>query len=101
VARQVESAVRYALGRDLGREPVDVTIRVDGLVQPDGGMPSPSDPEPEPDAAQAEADDGATAGLDAEFDAGRGTTDPAAPTAALEAEVPLADGGAAGRAARP
>jgi uncharacterized alkaline shock family protein YloU len=105
VARQVESAVRYALGRDLGREPVDVTIRVDGLVQPDGGLPSPSDlgpePEPEPDAAQAKADDGAKAGLDTELDSGSGAADPAGATATHEAELPAADGGAAGRVARP
>ena len=103
VARQVESAVRYALGRDLGREPVDVTIRVDGLVQPDGGLPSPSeaDPETKAEAKPAGADDGATAGLDPELDSGSDATDPAGATATLEAEVPLADGGAAGRAARP
>ena len=33
VARQVESAVRYALDRDLGRAPGSIEIHVDGLVQ--------------------------------------------------------------------
>ena len=51
VARQVESAVRYALGRDLGREPSEVTIHVDGLVQREGNVPPATDP--------AETDDGA------------------------------------------
>jgi uncharacterized alkaline shock family protein YloU len=44
VARQVESAVRYALGRDLGREPREVTIHVDGLVEREPGMVGAPDP---------------------------------------------------------
>ena len=43
VARQVESAVRYALGRDLGREPGEVAIRVDGLVEREGTVPPAAD----------------------------------------------------------
>ncbi len=39
VARQVDSAVRYALHRDLGREPGELTIHVDGLVQRVGRAP--------------------------------------------------------------
>jgi uncharacterized alkaline shock family protein YloU len=38
VARQVESAVRYALRRDLDREPSEVAIHIDGLVERDGTM---------------------------------------------------------------
>lgn len=38
VARQVESAVRYAIGRDLGREPSAVTIHVDELVEREPGV---------------------------------------------------------------
>jgi uncharacterized alkaline shock family protein YloU len=39
VARQVESAVRYALRRDLDREPSEVAIHIDGLVERDRSMP--------------------------------------------------------------
>jgi uncharacterized alkaline shock family protein YloU len=38
VARQVESAVRYALRRDLDREPGEVVIHIDGLVEGDGSL---------------------------------------------------------------
>ena len=38
VARQVESAVRYALGRDLGREPSVVAIHIDRLVEREPGV---------------------------------------------------------------
>ena len=38
VARQVESAVRYALRRDLDREPSEVAIHIDGLVERDGSV---------------------------------------------------------------
>ena len=41
VARQVESAVRYALDRDLGRAPGGIEIHVDGLVQREGSVPPP------------------------------------------------------------
>jgi uncharacterized alkaline shock family protein YloU len=41
VARQVESAVRYALDRDLGRAPGAIEIHVDGLVQREGSVPPP------------------------------------------------------------
>jgi uncharacterized alkaline shock family protein YloU len=58
VARQVESAVRYALRRDLDREPAEVSIHVDGLVQREGTPPSPAeadaaapDERPSPDTA--------------------------------------------------
>jgi uncharacterized alkaline shock family protein YloU len=43
VARQVESAVRYALDRDLGRAPGRIEIHVDGLVQREGSVPPPID----------------------------------------------------------
>ena len=43
VARQVESAVRYALDRDLGRAPGGIAIHVDGLVQREGSVPPPID----------------------------------------------------------
>ncbi len=32
VARQVDSAVRYALRRDLGRQSVELTVHIDGLA---------------------------------------------------------------------
>jgi uncharacterized alkaline shock family protein YloU len=60
VARQVESAVRYALDRDLGRAPGAIEIHVDGLVQREGSVPSPLDPTT-PDATtpgSAAPDDG-------------------------------------------
>lgn len=44
VARQVESAVRYALDRDLGRAPGSIEIHVDGLVQREGSVPAPIEP---------------------------------------------------------
>ena len=47
VARQVESAVRYAMDRDLGRAPGSIEIHVDGLVQRDGNVPPPLDVTPE------------------------------------------------------
>ena len=43
VARQVESAVRYALDRDLGRAPGSIEIHVDGLVQREGSVPPPTE----------------------------------------------------------
>jgi uncharacterized alkaline shock family protein YloU len=46
VARQVESAVRYALDRDLGRAPGSIEIHVDGLVQREGSVPPPLDVTP-------------------------------------------------------
>jgi len=59
VARQIDSAVRYALQRDLGREVADVTIHVDGLEYNPGRIPElPVAPAAEaieatPDAAPA------------------------------------------------
>jgi uncharacterized alkaline shock family protein YloU len=58
VARQVESAVRYALKRDLDREPGEVTIHVDRLVERDGSVPPPAEvvePESEPDGPDSPA----------------------------------------------
>jgi uncharacterized alkaline shock family protein YloU len=40
VARQVDSAVRYALRRALGREVASLTIHVDGLSYQPGDLPS-------------------------------------------------------------
>jgi uncharacterized alkaline shock family protein YloU len=51
VARQVDSAIRYGLGRSLGHEVGSVTIHVDGLAG--GPFTSPGDASPTP------ADDGA------------------------------------------
>ncbi len=42
VARQVDSAVRFALRRALGREVRHVTIHVDGLRVRPGGPPPPA-----------------------------------------------------------
>jgi uncharacterized alkaline shock family protein YloU len=39
VARQVDSAVRYAIQRDLGRDIADLTIHVDGLEYSPGRIP--------------------------------------------------------------
>jgi uncharacterized alkaline shock family protein YloU len=47
VARQVDSAVRYAILRGLGREVARLTIHVDGLRVAPGGIPPtivPADP---------------------------------------------------------
>jgi len=47
VARQVDSAVRYAIRRGLGREVARLTIHVDGLRVAAGGVPPtilPADP---------------------------------------------------------
>jgi uncharacterized alkaline shock family protein YloU len=52
VARQVESSVRYAVSRDLGREPTEVTIHVVGLVQREGTVPVATE---SPTVAGAEA----------------------------------------------
>jgi uncharacterized alkaline shock family protein YloU len=47
VARQVDSAVRYAVGQAIGREIEQVTIYVGGLRVEAGSMPQPA---PGPDA---------------------------------------------------
>ena len=59
VARQVDSAVRYALRRDLGRQTVQVTVHVDGLEYQPGRIPE-SDPTDalEGDGVAGEADGG-------------------------------------------
>jgi uncharacterized alkaline shock family protein YloU len=54
VARQVDSAVRYAIRRALGREVTRLTIHVDGLRYQPGGPPPVTVP-PDP-AAVATAD---------------------------------------------
>jgi uncharacterized alkaline shock family protein YloU len=79
VARQVESAVRYALGRDLGREPSEVTIHVDGLVErepgaivaPDPGALSRPSSSARPGAASAKPQ-----AVDSVAEAAAGTADP-------------------------
>jgi uncharacterized alkaline shock family protein YloU len=54
VARQVDSAVRYAIRRALGREVSHLTIHVEGLrYQPGGPPPTTTPPDP---AAVATAD---------------------------------------------
>ncbi len=40
VARQVDSAIRYALGKALGREVSRLTIHVDGLRYQPGDLPA-------------------------------------------------------------
>ena len=78
VARQVESAVRYALGRDLGREPSEVTIHVDGLVQREGSVPPATDPaETDDEAPPAPMTDAAAADEPVDLD---GTANVAPPT---------------------
>jgi uncharacterized alkaline shock family protein YloU len=47
VARQVDSAIRYAIRRSLGREVARISIHVDGLRVASGGVPPtliPADP---------------------------------------------------------
>jgi uncharacterized alkaline shock family protein YloU len=46
VARQVDSAVRYALGRAVEREPDRLTIHVGGLRYEPSSVPPPADPGP-------------------------------------------------------
>lgn len=65
VARQVESAVRYALRRDLDREPSEVAIHVDGLVERDGSLPAMP-----PDTTGAEVAAEPEAGAEPSVDAG-------------------------------
>jgi uncharacterized alkaline shock family protein YloU len=77
VARQVESAVRYALRRDLDREPSEVAIHIDGLVDRDGSLPAaaPTErPEAEADGSvSAEPADPAEPPVDAGAGAGSGS----------------------------
>jgi uncharacterized alkaline shock family protein YloU len=47
VARQVDSAIRFAVGRALGREIDELTIHVDGLDDHAGGGPPPATSDPE------------------------------------------------------
>ena len=42
VARQVDSAVRYALRRDLGRQSVELTVHIDGLAYRPARIPEPA-----------------------------------------------------------
>ena len=77
VARQVESAVRYALRRDLDREPSEVAIHIDGLVERDGSLPAIPPTEPvDAEAAQtaaAEQTKPAEAPVEPPVDAGTGS----------------------------
>jgi uncharacterized alkaline shock family protein YloU len=61
VARQVDSAVRYALRRALNREVDKLTIHVDGLRYEAGVLPAPA-PSSDPDAVRR--DDLAASGSD-------------------------------------
>jgi uncharacterized alkaline shock family protein YloU len=63
VARQVDSAVRYALRRDLGRQVVRITVHIDGLDDGPARIPEPVtiesaaiDPEPAPDGPATDTD---------------------------------------------
>ena len=59
VARQVDSAVRYAIRRALDREVARLVIHVDGLrVQAGMGMPAPAPAEPRPIRSRDLADSG-------------------------------------------
>ena len=55
VARQVESAIRFAVGRALGREIDELTIHVDGLDVHAGGSPPPASGDPERGSASESA----------------------------------------------
>lgn len=61
VARQVDSAVRYAVRRALELEVERLTIHVDGLTYQPGGLPQPAPP-PDPNAVGS--DDLAASGTD-------------------------------------
>ena len=61
VARQVDSAVRYALRRALDREVSRLTIHVDGLRYQPGDLPSAPAPA---DASAVRSDDLAASGTD-------------------------------------
>ena len=61
VARQVDSAVRYAIRRALGREVERLTIHVDGLRYRPGDLPAAP---PTRDPAAVGADDLAASGTD-------------------------------------
>jgi len=56
VARQMESAIRFAVGRALGREIDELTIHVDGLDVHAGGSPPPASSDPERDSAATASD---------------------------------------------
>jgi uncharacterized alkaline shock family protein YloU len=84
VARQVDSAVRYALRRTLDREPDRLTIHIDGLRFEPSSVPPPGATETRSDAASTPDRDptlSAVAGAPA-------GTDPPAPTAPPDAAVP-------------
>lgn len=51
VARQVDSAIRYAIRRALGREVDELSIRVGGLENVLGTPPAPTAARPGPDAS--------------------------------------------------
>ena len=70
VARQVESAVRYALRRDLDREPDRVAIHIDGLVERD--EPSVVPPTEPGEPTRACRHDQRTGGAAGRAGAGRG-----------------------------
>ena len=54
VARQVDSAVRYAIRRGLDREVRRLTIHIDGLRYQPGDLPATAPP-PDPDAVDSDA----------------------------------------------
>ena len=57
VSRQIDSAVRYALQRDLGRAVAEVTIHVDGLEYNPGRIPEVPVAHPEDRPEQPSDDD--------------------------------------------
>jgi uncharacterized alkaline shock family protein YloU len=60
VARQVDSAVRYAVRRSLGREIGRVSIHVDGLRVGAGGQPPPPDRHSDPSFSPTDLADSGT-----------------------------------------
>jgi uncharacterized alkaline shock family protein YloU len=60
VGRQVDSAVRHAIRRALGREVTRLTIHIDGLRYQPGGPPPPSAPRERPLVATADLADSGT-----------------------------------------
>jgi len=87
VARQVESAIRFAVGRALGREIDELTIHVDGLDDHTGGSPPPATGDVER-ASTAESDAPA-----AHLEAPGGSANGETPAARDGARTPVAPRG--------
>jgi uncharacterized alkaline shock family protein YloU len=77
VARQVDSAVRYALRHDLGRDDVELTVHIDGLEYRPGRIPKVPVAEPGPSEHDGATRDGGPAGTSRDVAPARPGDDPA------------------------